>query len=271
MSSGGDSIVRRALREPTVHFALLAALLFAAAAVATSVTRPAVDIDPRLIELRVRQLERSKGAALTSAEHQQAEAAYVDEQILAAEARRRGLDDDERIRDILHQKMLHVLAGDVPQPTDAELTAYFEQHRDRYAGRPAVTVEDVVVAAPSAPGTRPVRLDDDALGRGPVGRKTVLTGVSEGELAWTFGEDTAARVVHAATGHWVGPHTSVDGDHWFRVIERREAAAAPPLDAIRDQVRYDWMAQAEEVLLKARVAAIRGRYAVRMDTAGPRP
>lgn len=271
MSSQGDSLLHRALREPTLHFALLAALLFAAAAVATSVTRPAVDIDTRLVELRVRQLERSKGAPLTEAERQQAKAAYIDEQILAAEARRLGLDDDERIRDILQQKLLHVLAGDVPQATDAELMTYFEQHRARYAGRPAVTVEDVVVAVPSGPSARPVRLDDDDPDRAPVARRTVLTEVSEGELAWTFGDETAARVVHAATGRWVGPHASVDGDHWFRVIERREAAPAPPLDEIRDQVRYDWMAQAEDVLLKARVAAIRDRYAVRAGSGGGRP
>jgi hypothetical protein len=256
------------LREPTVHFAVLAALLFAAAAVAKSVTRPGVDIDPRLVELRIRQLERSKGAPLSNDERQQAEAAYVDEQILAAEARRRGLDDDERIRAILHQKLLHVLAGDVPQPTDPELTAYFEQHRARYAGRPAVTVEDVVLAEPSGHSAGPVRLDDGTLDRAAVRRKTVLTGVSEGELAWTLGEETAARVVHATTGRWVGPHASVDGDHWFRVIERRDAAAAPPLDVIRDQVRYDWMAEAEDVLLRERVAAIRGQYAVRFGTGG---
>lgn len=267
MPTGDGSLLRRSLREPTLHFALLAALLFAGAAVATSLTRPTVDIDPRLVEARVRQLERSKGAPLTLDERQQAEAAYVDEQVLAAEARTRGLDDDERIRDILQQKLRHVLAGEVPQPTDAELTAYFEQQRARYAGRPAVTVEEVVVAAPSGPNVRPVRLDDDA----PVGRRTVLTGVSEGELAWTLGEETAARVMRAATGRWVGPHASKDGDHWFRVIERREAADAPALDAIRDQVRYDWMAQAEDVLLRERVAAIRGRYAVRFGSGGARP
>lgn len=270
MSSRGDSSFHRALREPTLHFALLAALLFAAAAVATSVTRPAVDIDTRLVELRVRQLERSKGAPLTATERQQAERDYVDEQILAAEARRRGLDDDDRIRAILHQKLLHVLAAEVPQPTDAELAAYFDRHRERYAGHPTVTVEDVVVTR-AAPGVRPVRLDDVSPDQPPAGRTTVLTGVSEGELAWTFGAETAARVVQAATGAWVGPHASADGDHWFRVVERRGAAAAPPLDAIRDQVRYDWMAHAEDVLLKARVAAIRERYAVRAGSGGVRP
>lgn len=239
------AFIGRALREPTVHFALAAALLFGVTTVANSVRRPVVEIDSRFVELRVRQLERVKGQPLSEAERQQAEAAYVDEQVLAVEARARGLADDERIRAILHQKMLHILAGDVPQPTDSELRAYFDHNRARYARRPAVTVEDVAA-----------------------NRKTVLTKVTEGELAWSVGDETAARVMEAAIGTWVGPHASADGDHWFRVVARAEAAEAPALETIRDQVRYDWMADAEDATLQQRVAAIRQRYDVRVGATG---
>jgi hypothetical protein len=95
-----------------------------------------------------------------------------------------------------------------------------------------------------------------------------LTNVTEGELSWAFGEETAARVMGATNGVWVGPHASADGEHWFRVVERSAATDAPALDAIRDQVRFDWMAQAEDVLLQERVADIRRRYAVQFTTSG---
>jgi hypothetical protein len=271
MHPSGDSFIRRALREPTVHFALLAILLFAVAAVVKSVNRPIVEIDRRFVELRVRQLERGLGTSLTDDERRNAEAAYVDERILAAEARARGLDDDERIRAILHQKMLHVLAGDVPQPTDRELQAYFQQHRDRYAGRPAVTVEEVVAPERTRPAARRTALEHGASAPQAVLRKTVLSKVTEGELAWSFGEETAARVAGASPGIWVGPHASIDGEHWFRVLERHESTAAPALDAIRDQVRYDWMAEAEVALLQDRVDGLRRRYAVRFGSNGVAP
>jgi hypothetical protein len=164
--------------------------------------------------------------------------------------------------------MLHVLAGDVPPPTDAELTAYFEQHRGRYARRPTVTVEDVMVEAPPQATLRPARLDDGAIEPPAGARRSVLSRVTEGELAWAFGDETAARVMDAPVGSWIGPHASATGDHWFRVLERSIGTDAPALDAIRDQVRYDWMAQAEDVLLQQRVAAIRGRYTVRVGAAG---
>jgi hypothetical protein len=186
---------------------------------------------------------------LSEEERQRAEEAYIDEQILAREARARGLDDDENIRSILYQKMLHVLSGEVREPTEEEMRQYLDSHRARYALRPAVTVED---------------------GVGPEGRrrKTVLTRVTEGELAWSFGEETAAMIFRAEPGRWVGPHQSAEGEHWFRVIERFTGAGAPPLEAIRDQVRFDWMAQAEGALLAERVAELRKRYQVQYNYSG---
>jgi hypothetical protein len=242
------ALVQRALREPTLHFTFLAGLLFLAGAAARSCNRPVVEIDPRSVELRIRQLERGRGSSLREAERRRAEEAYIDEQILAREARARGLDDDEKIRAILYQKMLHVLSGEVREPTEDELRQHLETHRARYAARPAVTVEDVV-----GPGGRV--------------RQTVLTRVTEGELAWSFGEETAARVFQAETGRWVGPHESAEGEHWFRVIDRFPGADAPPLEAIREQVRFDWMAQREEALLAARVAELRQRYRVQFKGA----
>jgi hypothetical protein len=233
-------VLDQLLREPTLHFAIIAAGFFGISFATQSLRRPVVEVDRGAVERRIHQLERARGSALPRPERQAAEAAYIDEQILAREARVRGFDDDERIRGILSQKMLHLLSGDVPQPTAAELRAYYEENRARYGREAAVTVD---VAAPGA--------------------RTVLTAVTLGELTWSFGDATAQLVFAATTGKWVGPHRSAQGERWFRVIERRAATEAPSLDAIREQVRFDWMAEKEEALLRARVADLRKRYAVR--------
>lgn len=271
MEPSSERFVRRALREPTLHFALLAALLFLIGAVAKSLNRPVVEIDPRSVEFRIRQLERGRGAALNDNERRMAEDAYVDEQVLAHEARVRRLDDDEKIRAILYQKMLHVLSGDVPQPTDAELRRYFDDNRARYAGRPAVTVEDFLVGERFHSTAVKAGFDPDSIKPEGRLRRTVLTRVTEGELAWSFGEEMAAMVFAAETGSFVGPHPSADGEHWFRVIDRIDGTEAPPLDKIREQARFDWMAQKEESLLRKRIAEIRKRYSVRFTQGSSAP
>ena len=259
-------VVQQLLREPTLHFAIIAAALFGISFVTQSLRRPVVEVDRGAVERRIGQLERARGSSLPGAERQLAEAAYIDEQILAREARARGFDDDERIRGILSQKMLQLMSADVPQPTDAELRAYYENNRARYGRSPAVTVETVHVPAQGARHGDAVLDAASVTGAAPDTR-TVLTAVTLSELTWSFGDATARLVFAAPAGQWVGPHQSAEGERWFRVSDRTGATEAPSLDAIREQVRFDWMAEKEEALLRARIIDLRKRYAVRF-TAG---
>ena len=262
MRTARRHILHQLLREPTLHFAIIAAGFFGISFVTQSLRRPVVEVDQGAVERRIQQLERARGSSLHGAERQLAEAAYIDEQILAREARSRGFDDDERIRGILSQKMLHVLSGDVPQPTDAELRAHYEENRARYGRGETVTAEAVRVPQ-LAHRRRDAVLDPTSIAVTAPGARTTLMAVTLGELIWSFGDATARLVFAAPTGRWVGPHESADGERWFRVIERTAATDAPALETIREQVRFDWMAEKEEALLRTRVTDLRKRYAIR--------
>ncbi len=258
-------VLYQLLREPTLHFGIIAAALFGISFVTQSLRRPVVEVDRGAVERRIQQLERARGSSLPDAERQLAEAAYIDEQILAREARVRGFDDDERIRGILSQKMLQLLSGDVPQPTDGELRAYYQENRARYGRGATVTVEAVDLPAQLARRRGDVVLDAASIVVAAPGARTMLTAVTVGEFTWSFGDATARLVFAAPTGTWVGPHQSAEGERWFRVIERTAATEAPSLDTIREQVRFDWMAEKEEALLRARLTDLRRRYAVRFS------
>ena len=67
---------------------------------------------------------------------------------------------------ILSQKMLHLLSGDVPQPTDGELRAYYDENRARYGRGATVTVEAVDVPAQLARRRGDVVLDSVPFRRG---------------------------------------------------------------------------------------------------------
>jgi hypothetical protein len=261
--SSAFSVAQHVLREPTFHFALLAGALFLAGNALNTYRPTVVEVDRSAVERRIREIERGRGVSLTSEERQLAEAAYVDELVLAKEARAGGLDDDERIRSILYQKMLHILSGEIVQPAREELRAFYEENRQRYSRPPTVDVDEMVV--PGTSGIPPadvsaVKLDEASTDG--VQRNT-LTRVSADDLSWTYGAATAARVFAADPGEWVGPHRSGNGEHWFRVTERFAATPPPPLDAMLGQVRFDWIADNEAALLKQRVAQLRRRYSVR--------
>ena len=269
------SLLRTVLREPTSHFALIAALLFVGNAVLRPADEREIQIDRSDVFARIEVIEESTGTSLTPEQRQLVENDYIDEQILVREALALGLEDDPRIHDFLAQKMLHVLSADVIQPSDSELEAYFGLNGERYAPEETVVVEEVVIGTddplPSAlmaqflEGRPADQLETDL----PL-RSNVLPNVSARDLTDIFGSETGGRAFGASLGAWTGPHSTVRGRHWLRVTQRT-ASVVPSLESVREQVRLDWIVQEEEARLRERVAELRARYSVTLSAPAPGP
>lgn len=253
-------ILAKAAREPLLHFLVLAGALFAVAAVLRR-DEDVIQVTRQELEYRILQVEEREGA-LTDDERRLVEEAYIDERVLIREARAMGLEADERIDDILVQKMLHILSGDVIQPTDEELAAYYEQNREAYATDASITVDEVVVAGdgmlPRAllEGTSPEQLPGGTL----VGHR-VMERLTFDDLVQIFGQAGAETVSSAETGDWWEAQESSRGRHWVRIRERF-GTDVPPLDVVRDAVRLDWIAEREQELLLDRVGELRTNYTV---------
>ena len=145
-------------REPLVHFLVIGIMLFSfdawrgtseraasppapappvapAAAASPTPTGPIV-VDAEVVA-RVRvQAERRLGRAPTAAELDAEVTRWVDEEVLVREAIARGLErDDPVIHKRIADRMTFVLEQSliVTEPTDAELRAWFDAHRDQWA------------------------------------------------------------------------------------------------------------------------------------------
>ena len=278
-------LFRRILREPTSHFVLLAAVLFAGNAALESWRGNVIRIDRVQIEVRIAELEALRGAPLSPEERRLVEEAYIDEQVLVREALDMGLEADRRIDDILVQKMLHVLSGDVIQPTEDELREFYAANRASYTPEPTLSIEEVVIAAGSqAAGDLVGRLQAGVsaqeLAENSDVRSSVLRQVTGGDLRRLFGPVTAELILSAitapgdpgsggATVGWIGPHETVRGQHWFRIFERM-TPELPPLDSVRERVRLDWVADQEAARLDQAVRGLRERYNIVIDEPGER-
>ena len=107
-----------------------------------------------------------------------------------------GLEADRRSDDILVQKMLHVLSGDVIQPTEDELREFYEANRASYTPEPTLTIEEVVIAGGSpAVGDLVEQLRAGAatqeLTENAGVRSSALRQVTGGDLRRLFGPVTA--------------------------------------------------------------------------------
>lgn len=256
--------LRGIVREPLVHFTLLAASLFVLGALFDR-GDDVIEVSRAEIEWRILQIEAELGNRLTAEERRQVEETYIEERVLVREAQAMGLTEDERIDDILIQKMLHVLSGDVIRPTDEELAAYYDANTERYRRPAQVTVDEVVVAegAPLPPALR-AGTEPDELPEGTLIARRLMPELELDDLVQLFGPEAAEQIFGGEVDAWVGPFGSVRGQHWLRVRERLDPET-PPLDEVGDLVRRDWIAEEEDRRLADRVAELRARYTVIVD------
>ena len=222
--------------EPLVHFVLLGAILFGVDRLSTrDVARPA----PKTPPTAPAPIERTLLVDADATERD------IDQEILFREALARGLErDDPAIRERIASRMSYVLAESIvaPEPTEAELRAHFEAHRERYGVPERIDFTHVFVAdrdeqriselaAKLAAGAPPETLGDTFSG----GRK--YRGRKLADLAEAFGPELVDGLAAQAPGSWVR-RASRHGLHLVRV-DRVDPARAPDFETAKLEVRRE--------------------------------
>lgn len=265
--------LRSLLQEPTLHFLIIAGLVFAAYGLLQADADNVLEVDAREIEARIFMQELASGRELTAEQRQAIQDAYIEEQILVSEALKQNLDNDARIHNMLAQKMRHVLSADVIQPEPADLEDFYQANQQRYRQPATLTLEELVFDTrdplpTSLTGQLAAGDNADALLQQSAGNVASLANASEQDLANIFSSEFADRVFAADSGTWTGPFISNRGQHWLRITGRQDAMT-PPLDAIRERVRLDWIASEEESRLQEKINALRQQYAIVVNGADP--
>jgi peptidyl-prolyl cis-trans isomerase C len=264
-------IARRLLREPLVHFLVLGALLFAAISLASN-KRPVVRIDARELEQLASYWAMQTGRAPTRQELAAIIHERVDEELLAREALRLGLDEGDMIvRRRLAQKMAFASEdlAQIKEPDDRVLEAFYAKTRDRYAVPARLALRHVFFSRDRT-GTNPETAAAQALAglkaaKPVTGDPSLLpqtyADAAMPDLARDYGAAFAEAARTAPPGVWVGPVDSPYGVHLLRV-ERRLAAVVPPLAEVRAEVSAAWLDDQRKAANRAYLDALRRRYKV---------
>ena len=266
-------LLQKLMGEPTVHFLFIALFIFSLYAITQSENENLLEIDQREIDARIFMQELSRGEELSLEQRELVTAFYIEEQILVREALSMGLDNDERIHDILAQKMRHVLSGNIIQPTDAELREYFQENSTRFETPASLTLDELVFdsrdpLADSIVAALRQGADSATLLSMSQGTVAPLPNVNSIDLANIFEQEFADRVLAADLNQWQGPYVSNRGQHWLRVIEHTPAGI-PALDEIADLVRLEWISTEEESRLQQEVGKLWNEYTIVINNSEP--
>jgi hypothetical protein len=300
----------RWLRTPLLHFLAGGAALFWLVHGSSPPTAPVVVTVRDVTRLRL-DYTRETGLEPTPADEAALVEKAIEEELLVREALARGLDRNDRsvrnwlveqmrvlsddttddadrlyararalgldrtdlvVRRILVQKMrlLAARTGERP-PSDADLEAFYADHRNEYRPPDRVTFWHIFVHG----GTDAEALLARVRGHAP--ESAVRQGdsfsvpphviaESPSRLEKLFGAELAMAVQRAETRTWIGPVPSPYGMHlvW---IEAREPGTPPPFASVRERVLERWQDEQRTRRVVELLRDLVGRYPLRVESA----
>jgi hypothetical protein len=276
-------MLRRALREPLIHFLLLGGLLFAA----YHAFGGSRDRAPETIVVTQGQIgalatgfTRTWQRPPSQSELEGLVDDYVRQEVYAREARVLGLDRDDIVINRRLRQKLEFVTGDVAaqaQPTEAQLRAYLEAHPDAFKAPPRITFSQVFLNRDRRRDTlmHDVREALAQLRRAGVdadpsafGDATLLERKFEQApvpaIAAQFGNAFAARLGQLPLGGWEGPVESEFGVHLV-VVRERAPGSTPSFDQIRNDVAREWANARREEAASAFYRELLKRYTVTIE------
>lgn len=276
--------MKRWIKEPLLHFALLGALIFVVNAwrepkrVAED---PAdrIEVTAAVVERLRAAYERQFGRSPEEVDLRGLVQAHIRQEVLCREALALGLDrDDAIVRQRLAQKM-EFLTDDIVVATEPEETAlkkFFEENAARYAKPARLTFRHVYFSKEKR-GADAERLAREAIAELGKGASDDAMGDAflhgfefaereTDELAALFGPDFAARLAALPAGSWQGPVASSYGVHVVRVEARTEATPVT-LDDVRTALARDFNEERRRAANRVVFEKLRARYEISVDEA----
>ena len=239
----------RLYREPLVHFLVAGALIFAWSAWRGEPVDPAdrtIEVGREQQALIALDFERTMQRPPTDAELDGLVERWVREEVLYREALRLGLDSgDPVVRRRLAKKMDFLAASqaDLAQPSDAELSAWYDANAALFADTATFTFGQRYFAGEAEAAAA---MDSGVEGE-PSSLPSEITAAPYRDVAARFGSGFASAINGLGEGdRWQGPVQSGLGWHLVR-MDKKTVGAAPPLESIRERVVSEWrLAKAEE-------------------------
>jgi hypothetical protein len=268
MSAAVMSAALRLSREPLVHFALLGALIFG---LDNALHPPPKDDKVITVGKAMRQsfidnFDEDKSRVPSDSDVEKMIDSWVASEILYREGKGLGVDrGDDMIRDRVAFKMQLLIFDQirVPEPTEAQLRAWFADNHARFDEQERV---GFYLTPPTDQTTARRQLDDIAQQHESEelqNQTRAILGRPVESLAASFGEGFRDALLAMPQGEW-NVLQSKEGWHVVR-LDSRQPGALASFESIRDEAAKIW--HTEEIRKRAweAVKRLKASYQVRYE------
>lgn len=199
---------------------------------------------------------------------------YIEDEILLREAYKRGFDkNDYRVRKRILNIMRTSLSEITPEPSMAQLRAFYEENKERYRTSPSLSFENVYFSfASDKQPEDPERFLEKLEGMSEISgmikiSTTSIKNFSKASfqtIAMNFGKPFAQILSELPPNQWRGPIESFRGIHYVRVTATHEPEL-PPFEKMASYLRTDYLMQKGRESQQTKIDELRKNYEIILD------
>ena len=248
-------MLEKLLREPLLHFILIALLFFAIYGYLNpeNANENTINITQGRIELLKNNFIKRWNREPLPEELETVINNYALNQAYVLEAQALGMNQgDSGVERRLRQKMDFMIEdlASVKQPTDTDLKTFYSINQDNYTAPAVYSFEQIFIADDKSDKEldkvfRSIsrQISD---GKQPKGEPSMLpAGMQQAtstEIERKFGPLFIENLNDAPMNQWHGPIDSAFGKH-FVIVHSKQASAFEPFERVKDKVLKDWQYQ----------------------------
>ena len=248
-------MLKKFISEPLVHFLVIAVLLFA-------LFEQLNDSDNDINTIKVSQgrVEQIKHNFITRwnreplvKELANATRHYAINEMYLREARALNMDVGDKVIDRRLRQKVEFLIEDLvttKEPSDSELTAFYQQNIHRYQSLPILTFTQVHLSIDRSKAELKQKISEQqaliSAGNQPIGELKLLpyqlADKNSAQIDRIFGASFNEQIAKAPLSSWSGPIESAHGVH-FVLIQQKTEPTNKAFESVKATVLVDWQYQ----------------------------
>lgn len=258
------------LKSPILHFLILGIAAFFLYEKFRPEDREVIHITTQTIDALVQQRESIDRNPVTPELRRKIIEGHIDDEVMLREAKNRGFDkNDYRVRKRLLSVMRSSLTELIPEPSVAQLRAYYDENSELYKTSPSISFEYVFFEFSSKDlpheSQEFIRLLNESEEPLKMGEFTLLGNRfaknSFQMISSSFGKPFAETVFDMNLNTWHGPLESFRGIHYVRVTAHHDPEV-PSFKNMESYLRQDYLMQKMRESQQNKIDELRKGYVV---------
>lgn len=262
--------MKKVLTNPLLHFAIIGTTLFFVFQALLPYNQETIEVNQQIIDALINADQEITQTELTEERKTSLIENFIDEEVLLREAYNMELyKNDSRVRKRLLSLMRSSLTEIIPEPSLAQLRAYYDENNEKFKINESLTFETVRFAFTSENipkdheaflaklqrSSNPLQYSETTL----YGNRSTRAGYQQ--IAMEYGREMADATFATQIDQWAGPISTRNEVVYFRVLEEHEGYL-PEFETIQSYLQDDYYLTKSRELQQAKIEELKKKYKI---------